>query len=107
MRKLKISDLSFDETISDIEVRGGFFYSSNFNNFRDFLFERLHIYAPTLKNYLSEEKQESVAQESRENNGDYIYHRRFSTLDNNTQITVEVKMTSNSNSIRGHMTSYF
>ncbi|MGD1713662.1 hypothetical protein [Dapis sp. BLCC M172] len=109
MGRFKISDLSFYETIGDIEIQGGLFYYRNFSNLRNLLFPSLSIYGfypPTLTNYFSEEKEGFLAEEFRENNGGYIYHRPFSTQDHKTQITLEVKRTGNSNSIWGHMTSY-
>ncbi len=54
MGRLQIMDLSFCETISDIEVQGGLFYYRNFSNLRNLLFQNLSTYAsytPTLTNY--------------------------------------------------------
>ncbi len=102
MGRFQISNLSFYETPSDIEVQGGLFYYRNFINFRGLLSKRLYA-DPT---YFSDEKEGFVAEEYRENNGDYIYNSQFSTENHKTQITLEVKTTGNSNSIWAHMTSY-
>ncbi|MDJ0516706.1 MAG: hypothetical protein QNJ74_10785 [Trichodesmium sp. MO_231.B1] len=107
MERYKISDLSFCETIIDIEVQGGLFYYRNLTNFRNLLFPSLSIsasYPPTSTNYFSEEKEGFVAEESRKDNGNYVYHSQF--RDHKTQITVKLELTDNSNYIWGRITSY-